>query len=157
VVIALLIPYLFSSMLKLQHDVYYLIYFAVVGTLFGVYIARNAIDVRAVLRRGWRLSLLLGALSTAFVLFSVLKPEPATPHPDGAYFGFEVLWRGLLYGTADALLLSAFPGLVALAMLKGHLNGVKRRLGFAAFTATRRRFCCLRRRVSACGGADTLY
>jgi hypothetical protein len=131
-IVACLIPYLFSSVLKVQHDWYYLIYFAFVGTFLGVYVAKNAVDVRAVLRRGWRLSLVLGVFSTVFVLFSVLKREPGTAHPGGAYFGFELLWRGVLYGTADALLLSAFPGLVAFAMLKGDIHGLKRRIGFAA-------------------------
>ncbi|MEZ4572752.1 MAG: hypothetical protein R2849_21035 [Thermomicrobiales bacterium] len=51
-----------------------------------------------------------------FLIFNVLSRD-STPHPDGAYFAFEIGWRGLLYGIVDGLLLTAFPALVALRLV----------------------------------------
>jgi hypothetical protein len=130
-VVAFAVPFLFSSVLDLQHDLYYLVYFLVIGTFLGAYVARTKTDVAAAFRRSWRLSLVLGVVAATFVVVNVLNREEATPRPDGVYFGFEVLWRGLAYGVVDALLLTAFPVLVAYGLLNGKVAGVARRVGFA--------------------------
>ena len=41
-------------------------------------------------------------------MFTVLR-EPATPHPHGLTFVGAILWRGVVYGAADGVLLSVFP------------------------------------------------
>jgi hypothetical protein len=66
-------------------------------------------------------------------VFNVLR-DPATTHPKGMYLGFEILWRGVLYGVVDALILFAFPALVVLLLLGGNTSGFGRRLGFAGLT-----------------------
>ncbi len=63
---------------------------------------------------------------------SVLRTAPVTPHPGGPYFGFELLWRGVLYGTIDASLLTAFPVMVALGLFGGDLHSLLQHIGFAA-------------------------
>jgi hypothetical protein len=127
---AFLVPFVFSSLLELQHDIYYLIYFGFVGSFLYLYARWAALDARELLRRklGW--SAALGVLSAAFVVTNVLSRE-ATDHPSGAYFGFEIIWRGLAYGTVDALLLSAFPCLVAYGILGGNLAGALRKGAYA--------------------------
>jgi hypothetical protein len=56
--------------------------------------------------------------------------ETATPHPDGLYFGFELLWRGVGYGVIDAVLLTVFPCLIAYQALKGPLETWGRRAAY---------------------------
>ena len=68
-------------------------------------------------------------LATAFVVRDVFA-EPATPGPTGPALGLAILWLGLAYGVADAILLSAFPLLVATALFRGRLAGLARRAGF---------------------------
>lgn len=46
------------------------------------------------------------------------------------YLAFEVLWRGLLYGLADGLLLTVFPSLAVLNLLHGDLSGVVRKVTY---------------------------
>ena len=133
--LAFAIPYVFSSLLSLQHDLYYLVYFGLVGGLLSAYLASTGADVWGALRRNWLPSLVLGFISGAFVVSNVLS-RPATPGPQGLYLAFEVLWRGLAYGVVDALLLTAFPGLVASGLLGNNLNGAARRVGFAALALT---------------------
>src|SRR5690606_7713638 len=98
------------------------------------YVRRSGFDLRERLRSGWRWSLVLGAAAGAFVVWSVLARVEATPRPTGWYFAFEVVWRGLAYGVVDALLLSAFPALVALGMVRGRIHGALRRVAYGALT-----------------------
>ena len=132
--LAFLLPFLLTSAWRLPHDAYYLIYFAATLAALGLYVRRSGIDLRALLRSRWRASLLLGAAASAFVVWSVLARVEATPRPAGWYLAFEVAWRGVAYGVVDALLLSAFPALVAWGLMRGRIGGLPRRLAYAALT-----------------------
>jgi hypothetical protein len=78
-------------------------------------------------------SLAIGAAAAAFVVMNVLRDD-ATVRPDQPYLTFALLWRGVAYGIVDAILLSAFPGLVAFAVMNKDLTGIGRRVGFAALS-----------------------
>jgi hypothetical protein len=56
----------------------------------------------------------------------VLRTEDATARPDGLELIGAVVWRGVLYGLADGLLLSAFPILAVFAMFAD--TGLRRRI-----------------------------
>jgi hypothetical protein len=133
-ILAFLMPFLLTSVWRLQHDLYYLIYFAAAITALVFYVRRTGFDLPARLRSRWIASLVLGAAATAFVVWSVLARVDATPHPTGSYFVFEIVWRGLIYGVVDALLLSAFPALVAWGLMRGRIEGAARRLGYGALS-----------------------
>lgn len=130
--VAFVIPYLFTSVWEINHDIYYGIYFAAVAAFLGAFIRSEDVDIRALLSANWQLSFGVGVLAAAFVVMNVLRNEDSTPHPAGLYFAFEVGWRGLLYGVVDALLLTAFPAALALAFVGGKLQGAASRLTFAA-------------------------
>jgi len=132
--LAFLVPLVLSSWLELHHDVYYLLYFIVVAAALAAYVRASGINLREVVSRRWKLSLGLGTASGAFVTWSVLGRIPSTPHPSGAYFVFEIVWRGIAYGIVDALLLSAFPGLVARELMQRRVTGIRRRVGCGALT-----------------------
>jgi hypothetical protein len=88
------------------------------------------VDILDLFRRSWKWSAAIGIPVSAFLVTGVLGRDP-TDGPTGAYAVFEVVWRGLAYGVVDALLLTAFPGAVAFALLRGHISGIGRRLIFA--------------------------
>ena len=115
-------PYLGVSVLELQHDVYYLVYFTVTLALLGAWARIEHVAVRAAFRRQWIWSVGIGVLVAAFLVANVLSDD-ATSRPAGAYFAFEVLWRGVGYGVVDALLLTAFPCLIAYRVLRGRIGG----------------------------------
>jgi hypothetical protein len=129
--VAFLIPFVFSSVLDLNHDVYYAVYFAGVAGFLGLYVRSTGADLDGFFRQNARWSIGLGLLAAAFVVFNVLNREDSTPHPSGAYFVFEIGWRGVIYGTVDALLLTAFPALVAFTLLEKRVAGLARRAAFA--------------------------
>jgi hypothetical protein len=133
-VVAFLVPYLGVSVFDLQHDLFYLVYFAVTIALVATYVRVEQVDVAAIFRRRWRWSLGLGVLLAVFLVFNVLNAEDATERPHGAYFVFELLWRGVGYGVVDTLLLTVFPCFVAYKLLHGRVDGLRGKLRFTALT-----------------------
>ena len=73
--------------------------------------------------------MLLGLVFGAALVRNVLG-EDATAHPDGAYFVFELVWRGGVYGAIDALLLTVVPCLVVYRGLGGRLGTWRSRLAY---------------------------
>jgi hypothetical protein len=132
--LAFVVPFLGVSVLDLQHDLYYLGYFAVTLAVIAGYVRLERIDVAAVFGKRWRWSLLAGVMMAAFLVVNVFTTEDATARPHGAYFVFELLWRGLGYGLVDALLLTVLPCFVAYTLLHGRVSGIRGKLRFTALT-----------------------
>lgn len=130
-VAAFLIPYLGVSVLDLQHDLFYLVYFAVTITVVGAYVRIEQVNVASIFGRRRR-SLGVGVVLAGFLVFNVFNTSDATPRPHGAYFVFELLWRGVGYGLIDTLLLTIFPCFVASKLLRGHVDGLKGKLRLTA-------------------------
>lgn len=129
--VAFLIPFVGVSVLDLQHDVFYLMYFATTSALLVAYVRTERVDIQRVVRHAWPWSLGLGIVIGVAQVYNVLG-EDATDRPTGGYFVFELLWRGVTYGVVDALLLSAFPGLIAYSILRGRVGGFRGKLRFTA-------------------------
>jgi hypothetical protein len=129
--VAFLVPFVGVSVLDLQHDLFYLVYFAATGALLVTYVRTERVDVRRIVTHAWPWSLVLGIVIGLAEVRNVLGEE-ATDRPGGAYFVFELAWRGVTYGAVDALLLSAFPGLVAYSILCGRIGGFTGKLRFTA-------------------------
>jgi hypothetical protein len=130
--VAFLVPYLGISVLELQHDLFYLVYFAITIALIAAYARAERVEVASIFRGRRRWSLAVGVVVAVFLVFNVLRGTDATARPGGGYFVFELLWRGVGYGVVDTLLLTAFPGLVAYSLLHGRIDGLKGRLRFTA-------------------------
>jgi hypothetical protein len=130
--VAFLVPFLGVSVLDMQHDAFYLVYFAITIALIAGYIRVEHVDVAEVIRIRRRWSFGIGVVLASFLVFNVFNTEHATARPHGAYFAFELLWRGFGYGLIDTLLLTALPCLVAHRLLHGHVGGFKGKLRFTA-------------------------
>jgi hypothetical protein len=125
------VPFVGSSLLGLQHDVYLVIYFAAVLLLCAAYSAATQLDLRETFGRHWRLGVALGLLFGLILVRNVLSAT-ATPRPHGAYYVFELIWRGGIYGAVDALLLTVLPCLVVYRSLGGRLTGWGRKVRYFA-------------------------
>ena len=132
--VSFLVPFLLTSVWRLQHDLYYLIYFVITVSLLHIYVGSSGLGLGERFRRRRRSSLLIGLVAAAFVVWSVLARIDATAHPAGLYYLFEIAWRGAVYGVVDALLLSAFPGLVALGVMGSNISGPFRRTVYGLLT-----------------------
>lgn len=102
--------------------------------MLAAYVRRSGLALAEQMRKRWRSSLVIGVAASAFVVWSVLARIDATPRPTGLYFAFEFFWRGAVYGVVDALLLSAFPGLVALGLMGNDISGWLRRTAYGGLT-----------------------
>lgn len=112
--LAFALPYLLTDVFTINRDLYYALYaFAVFG--FFLLWLRFAVEMpRKLLTRNWRWGALLGvafAGATAAIPFT----EKATAHPHGWRFAGAIVWRGIVYGAADGVLLSVFPILAVVA------------------------------------------
>ena len=113
-----LVPFVVADQLGLQRDVYYAVYVAAVVGLFAAWAHDTRQPLRAMLARRWRLAVGLGVVFAAISAFIAAQAEDGTTHPDGIEFIAALLWRGIVYGAADGLLLSAFPILLVFAALR---------------------------------------
>ncbi len=125
------VPYVGVSVLGLQHDAYYLGYFAITATFLAAYVRSEQVNVAKLFGRRLAWSVSLGIVVSVALVANVLSQD-GTARPSGAYFLFEVAWRGLGYGVIDALLLTAFPCLIAYKLLDGRVHGVAGRARYVA-------------------------
>jgi hypothetical protein len=119
IVVSFLIPFLLADRLGLQRDLYYGVYGAIVVGLFVSWARDTGQSVRAMCARRWRLAVGLGFAFALVSMLIVFQAEDAGPTPDGAALAGSLLWRGLMYGAVDGLLLSAFPILLVFAAFSG--------------------------------------
>jgi hypothetical protein len=125
-----LVPFVGSDVLGLQPDLYYLVYFTVAVAWFAVFAIAHASQLHDLWRHNLGWSLAVGAVAGAGLVAMVFS-QAGTDRPDGWRFAFEIIWRGLVYGSVDALTLFVFPAAVAYLLMHGNRQGAGRRAGFA--------------------------
>ena len=118
-VLSFLVPFVLADRLELQRDVYYGVYAVIVAGLFAAWARDTGQSVPEMCARRWRAALALGLVFAGAGVAIVLGAEDATSRPGGLELVGAIVWRGLVYGAADGLLLSAFPILVVFAALGG--------------------------------------
>jgi hypothetical protein len=109
----------FAGQLHLARSLYLVVYVVFVSAFLYSYIRWSGINVAGWFRHHWLWGVIAAILAGAFVVVNVWS-QPASPSPQGWELVFDLLWLGVVYGTADALLLSVLPVLAtwqALSML----------------------------------------
>ncbi|HUP33533.1 MAG TPA: GerMN domain-containing protein [Gaiellaceae bacterium] len=117
-VLAFAVPFMLADTLELGRDLYYGLYTVFVITFAGAWAWHTGLGHRD-LARNWRWGLVLGAAGAAAMALVVVRTEDATDRPGGLELAGAVLWRGVVYGAADGVLLSVFPILAVFAALAG--------------------------------------
>lgn len=116
--LAFALPYLLTDLTTINRDLYYGIYAAAVFGFFALWL-RTAVDrPRTLLSRNWKLGVALGIVF-ACATAAIALTEKATSHPHGLRFAAAIIWRGVVYGAADGVLLSVFPILAVVAGFSG--------------------------------------
>jgi peptidoglycan/LPS O-acetylase OafA/YrhL len=117
-VLAFALPYLLTDLTTINRDLYYGAYAAAVFGFFALWL-RYAVDrPRAMLTRNWQWGALLG-IAFAGLTAAIALSEQTTSHPHGPRFVAAIVWRGVVYGAADGVLLSVFPILAVFAAFAG--------------------------------------
>jgi hypothetical protein len=113
------VPFLFADLLRLPRDLYYGIYAVVVVGFFLLWTRATGQRLDLMVRRRWRLAVALGVGLALVLGVVVVLTEPASTGPRGVALVGAVLWRGVIYGAVDGLLLSVFPILAVFAATEG--------------------------------------
>ena len=114
-----LVPFVFADRLNVPRDLYYGIYAVSVAAFFVLWARATEQSIAEMVRRRWLLAVALGLGCAALLALMVLRVEDATARPDSLTVAGAVLWRGVVYGATDGLLLSAFPILAVFAAFAG--------------------------------------
>lgn len=125
--VSFLVPFIVADQLGVQRDLYYAVYVAAVVGLFVAWARDTRQPLREMFSRHWRLAGVLGVAFAAISAFIATRAENGTTHPGGIEFIAALGWRGIVYGAADGLLLSAFPILLVFAALRD--SRLRRRAG----------------------------
>jgi pimeloyl-ACP methyl ester carboxylesterase len=112
--VAFLVPFLFADVLEVPRDLYLALHVTAVGALFLGWARWNSVALRALLARNLAWAIGLG-LTAGAVLAAIVFTFDATVRPGGLGFAAALLWRGVVYGAADGLLLGALPVLIVFA------------------------------------------
>jgi len=122
---AFAVPFVLADTLSLERDLFYGLYAAAVACFVAAW-GRDTGFTRRDFSRHWRWGVVLGIVAAAVLAMMVVRTEDATARPGGLELGAAVLWRGVLYGAADAVLLSVFPILAVFGAFAG--TKLRRRL-----------------------------
>jgi hypothetical protein len=122
-----LVPFGLADQLGIQRDLYYALYAAAVAGLFVGWARNTRQPMREMFARRWRLAIVLGVIFGAISALIAATAESGTAHPGGIEFAAALFWRGIVYGAADGLLLSAFPILLVFSALRE--SRLRRRAG----------------------------
>ena len=125
--VAFLVPFVVADKLGLQRDIYLIVYVAAVVGLFLAWARDTGQSLREMFTRRWRLAIGLGIVFAGISAVIATRAEGGSGHPGGIEFIGALFWRGIVYGAADGLLLSAFPILLVFAALDN--SRLRRRVG----------------------------
>lgn len=128
--VGLAASFVFGDWLSLPVDLYYLIYFSMVGALFLVYVRRTRLDVLAWIKRRARIGVLLGIVF-GLSMVQFVWSQPATERLSGDLLAWAIFWRGIVYGAVDGLLLFTLPWLITWRAFGGEQRGLPGKLGAA--------------------------
>jgi hypothetical protein len=132
------VPFVFADVLDLQRDVYYGIYAASTLALVAAWLRAEGRPLGSFLARRWTWGLGLGVLAGAVMILVAVNAEEASGRPGGVELAAAILWRGVVYGAIDGLLLSVFPILVVYTALRPERRRLlgKVAVGLAALAAS---------------------
>lgn len=99
---------IFAGWLRLSRNRFLLAYVPITGVFLYTFVIANQIDLIAALAHNWVFGILLGALTSLFLVRHV-NSQPASRQAAGSRLVFDISWAGLAYGVTDALLLNVLP------------------------------------------------
>ena len=97
-----------TMVLGLERRAFVAVWTAAVSLLWAAYARRRHVHLRVQLARHRPAGLVVGAGIGALLAWTVVR-QPASTAPTGLGLVADLLWLGVVYGTADALVLAVLP------------------------------------------------
>jgi hypothetical protein len=110
------VAWLSGTRLRIRRPLYIPLLVVVTGGLTAGYIAWLGVGVERVLTARWGWGLLAAALA-GVVLGVGMTRQPVTRRLHGRQLTWALVWEGVVYGTAEGVLLSALPAFMTWQML----------------------------------------
>jgi hypothetical protein len=110
-IIGFVSAFIFGDLLTLPLDLYYLIYFGIITIFFTLYVKKNKLNLKVWFSRRLLWGILVGMIFSIIMIQNVIS-RPETVKLEGPYLIWSIIWRGLIYGAIDGLLLTVFPWIV---------------------------------------------
>lgn len=107
-VVAFLVTWIVTDLAHVRRGPYVGILTLVALSLGWGYLARSGTSLADLVVSGWVSGVVAGVLAGAIVA-PALRRMPTRPHPVGPRLAARLLWVGVVYGTAEALLLATLP------------------------------------------------
>lgn len=120
--------FLLTDVFQIPIVAYHVVYFGLVGLLVTAYGRATHLRIGAVIRPRLVLAVSLGAV-TGLALMRRVFADPPSSGPPGALLAWDLLWRGVVYGAVDGVLLSSFPWLVTWRAFGGESGSAMRQVG----------------------------
>jgi hypothetical protein len=99
---------IFAGLLALPRDAFVAVYALVVTTYVYSYVRWTGLDVRSFLQQRWSWDA-VGAVIFGGLMVASVQRMAASPRAEGVALAWDILWLGIVYGIADALLLTVLP------------------------------------------------
>ena len=106
-----------------------------VGTLVAAYARSNDVDIGALVAHRWLWAIVRG-LALGILLVVLVLPDDPTPTSGAPALAASVVWLGVVYGTAEALLVNVLPMMAAWRAFHGAgwTHSLRGKLAAGAFT-----------------------
>ena len=129
--VGFVVSIVFGDLLALPIDFYYLIHVASVAGFFTLYTKTSELPLSDWISRRLAWAIAAGVLGGLVLMQGVLS-QPPTAKFTGGILWWAILWRGIVYGAADGVLLFAFPWIVTWRALAADRGGWFRKLAAGA-------------------------
>jgi hypothetical protein len=106
--VAFLVPWIFTDLLHLPRTAYIAILTIASLGLAGAYLRWSGTSPEELFSSGWRWGVVAGLIAGAVVAPGVRR-LPRGPRPHGVGLIGPMIWEGLVYGFAEAVLLATLP------------------------------------------------
>lgn len=110
------VAWLSGTRLRIRRSVYIPLLVVVTGGLSAGYVAWLGLSANDVITTRWAWGLLAGVATGALLAFGMTH-QPATRRLHGRELTGELAWEGVVYGTAEGVLLSALPAFMTWQMV----------------------------------------
>ncbi len=123
------LPLLFVNLFQLPVDLYYFVFMLSAAGFFLYYKKSSSLKTRASLKSGWALGSILAVFfGLGFISYSLVDSPGALKTFTDVDLAV-VLWRGIIFGLASGIMISAFPFMVTWRALAGTNPGNLRKFG----------------------------
>ncbi|MBN2365323.1 MAG: hypothetical protein EH225_04945 [Calditrichaeota bacterium] len=134
IMVAFLSSFIFADLLDIPRDLYYLIYFVIILSFLIFYIRKTNLHLKKWFSRRLVWGIILGIIFAILMIQNVLsRPETAKLH--GTALFWALVWRGLLYGTVDGLILTVFPWVVTWRAFRAEEKNFLHKIGIGLIAA----------------------